>query len=163
MKKYLTPTALLMCIVLLFTACSLPTREYSCGEMTLTLPVDFADVFAGAEDMGDLEFYFANRDIAITGLHESKEEVWGYFPGISTEDYARIVMESLEAEDTLVQRDGLWTFTFLDDVDDAWDTCTVVIHETDTHFWLLQANCRSSQYDAMKDAIWQYLSGATFQ
>lgn len=159
MKKAFKILCLCLACLVILAGCELPLREYSADGITFRLPMNFQDVFEEGEDMGDLEFYFANRDIAITGLHESKESVWEFYPDMTAKEYAQIMRDSMDADGELLQKDGLWYYTYIQQLEEGVsDTGIVVIHETEKSFWMIQANCYSNIYMKNQDTVWSYIA-----
>lgn len=129
--------------------------------ITLELPDDFLN-YSNTEMSEGYNFMYANDNICLVGLQESKEELSLYFEEMDVAGYAELIAELYSTGNTAEQKDGKWTLSYTDDSTGESFTYICVFYDTGAHFWNLQAFCPTEQYETYEADIWQYLTNVTF-
>ncbi len=160
MKTRIIAVFLLVCILLVGCDVSkilenLPEKEYSCGDVSITLPGNFID-YSGKAEAKDKEFLFANNEIGITGIQENKKELYDLFGKMDIQGYAELIAEINELDTTVKEKDGYWHYTYEEEIDGDKYTYLNVFHETSADYWIIQINCKSDLYDKNADTMWKY-------
>jgi len=151
---------LLVCILL--CGCStgnieekLPKKTYSEGDVSIELPSTFKNY--SKQDIAEgKDFLFANNEIGITGVKETKKEIKELFGEKDAEGYANLIAELYELNTTASKKNGHWSFTYEQEVEGKEYTYLCVIHETSTAFWNIQAYCETDKYEENEDTLWKY-------
>ena len=160
MKTKIIAVLLLVCVLLVGCDVSkilenLPEKEYSCGDISITLPGNFID-YSGKDEAKDKEFLFASSEIGITGIRENKKELYEMFGRMDTEGYAELISEINELDATAAQKDGFWHYTYEEENDGDKYTYLNVFHETSTDYWNIQVHCKSDLYTKNAETMWKY-------
>lgn len=160
MKTKIIAVLLLVCVLLVGCDVSkildnLPEKEYSCGDVSITLPGNFID-YSGKDEAKDKEFLFANKEIGIAGVQENKKELFELFGKMDDEGYAKLIADINELDTTAEEKDGYWHYTYEEEIDGDKYTYLNVFHETSADFWNIQVHCKSDLYDKNADTMWKY-------
>lgn len=151
---------LLVCVLL--CGCSmgdiedkLPKKTYTQGDVSIELPTTFKNY--SSQNMAEgKDFLFANNEIGITGVKESKEVIYETFEVKDLEGYANLIAEVYELDTTASKIKGYWSFTYEQEVDGKDYTYLCVFHETSSDYWNIQAYCETSEFEEMEDTLWDY-------
>lgn len=155
MKKALL---LLLILSLCLTGCSSKevTVTYPFADLTIQLPEDYIDL-SGEEFARDLNFVFGKDPIAVNGHREEKATFAAYGLDLDLQTYGDLLMKSNQVTGQLIQKDGIWNFTYAS----GEFTYVVTLWETDSAFWTVQAYCMTREYNKVKNDIWDILSSVT--
>ena len=129
--------------------------------VNLELPDGFLN-YSNTELSEGYAFMYANDDICLVGLQESKEELFLYFDEMDVAGYADLIAEIYSTGSTAEEKDGKWTLSYTDDSTGEDFTYICVFYDTGEYFWNLQAFCPTEQYETYEADIWQYLTNVTF-
>ena len=149
---------LLLVCVLCLTACGAKetTAPHAYEDLTIRIPTDYIDL--SDEDFAEgLDFVFGLDPIAVNGLREEKALFEAYGLSLDLETYGDLIRSSNNVSGDLIQKDGIWTFTY-----EANDyTYVVTLWETEAAFLTVQAYCPSEDYSRAKDKMWEILMSVT--
>lgn len=160
MKKILA-VAVLLCFFLCGCGIGLgdildqvPEKEYSHGDVTVSLPGIYTDYSNKKEGEGK-DFLFAGLDAGITGVRENKQELYETFGQMDIQGYANLIAELYEKDTTAQNKDGYWTLQYEQEVDGEKWTYLCVFHETSSDYWNIQAYCRSEDFAKKEATLWK--------
>lgn len=129
---------------------------HSFQELSITLPVEALDLGTDA----DCDFRFACGVVTVSGIREDRESLRqaGIDPDLY--QYTDLLIRAHGLDCQRLQTDGITYFNYEAGAPQAF-TYVVTVWETENSFWTVQAYCRSEDYAAVKDAMWQYLRSVT--
>ena len=148
MNKFVRLIALLTLMSILLTGCSLlGDKEYTCQELTLTVPGYMGDVSSDSS-FKDFTFALDSHKIAIFGIKEPKSDFEGTIVE-DLEDYANVLIEGNELDCEAKERSGgdYLYFTY-----EASSSGTVygyicAAYETEDAYWLIQVAAEKAEFD----------------
>ncbi len=130
--------------------------NFSKNGIHFTLPGDFQDHTDGILNQG-YTFLYANGSWGIFGTEETKNPE--LYPDFSAFVSAKASAMGVEA----VEKSGVWTLTYRDDTKNEPETCVRVFYQSESSYWTVTAYCREDVYDIYQEAMWNYVSSATFE
>lgn len=161
--------ALVLSLTLLLCGCGLdalrdmiPEKTYTHEGVSINLPSNFIDYSTTSLAEGK-DFVFANDQIGVMGLRESKEDLYSFFgEEYDAQSYANLIAELYELGTTATEKDGFWNLSYTQEVDGTSYTYLCVFHETASDFWNIQAYCSAEEYANLQDTLWKYATTVQF-
>jgi len=152
MKKLISLALVLVLLVSMLSGCALTQllgdKELTFDDLTITVPGIYLDL-ASAIDNPDLAFLYGFDDTAVLGVQESVGDVQDAF-GLkvrTAKDYANVYISVNNLAATVVEKDGLVTFTHTADVDGQSFTYLCAAYANAEHFWMVQAYCYTENFE----------------
>ena len=137
-------------------------KTFTNNGATLTLNTSFLDFTKTEKNAGEYAFLYANDSIGILAIEENKQDLFAEFSEMDVQGYADLIAQLYTLGVTAEQKDGFWTYTYETTTDDVSQTFLCVFHETETAFWNIQSYCETELYAENQEAMWKYLTSATF-
>ena len=160
MKKVLLIITALLLTAAMLTGCFAGTKEYTCQDMTMTVPSNMKDV-SDQSDFSSFTFALDSTKIAIFGI---KEKFSGFEDGENTtlEEYADIVLSANNLDTYAIERSGgaYMYFRFESDTDDGTYKYLAGVYKGTDAFWLIQIAALTTNYD--ETAFFEYLDSVSF-
>lgn len=155
MKKHLIFPILFLLICL--TGCSgkPAATEHRFEELRLSLPAAYVNL-TGEKAFTEYDFLFSDGTVTLAGIREEK----ALLPGFHLQSYGQLVIRAHRLDCQLLQSDGITYFNYEAGVPAF--TYVVGLWETEDAFWSVQAYCKSEDYAASREAMWQLLQSVTF-
>ena len=137
MKKFSRIVALVL-VALMLTACGASTKEYTNGELTMTVPSYMMDASSDST-FSDYTFALDSAKIAVFGLQESYAE-YPILEEYDLESYTELVLEANGLDALAKERSNAnyRYFDFTADTGDGVYRYLVGCYETDEGFWTVQ-------------------------
>jgi len=157
--KRLTGVLCLILMLSLLCGCGSITKTVTCMELSLEIPVEGIDL-SSQDYAQELDLLYGVGNVAVVAVHEPKATLEGYIEGLSLEQYGELVIQMHELDSGLIQKDGLWTFSY--EADNAGEMFTYItaVYESDVNFWTVQAYCPTAEYEQHRSAMWEIVSSA---
>ena len=146
MKKL---TALVLCVLLavsLLTGCFGGTKEYTCQELTMSVPSTMKDV-SSQSDFSDFTFALDSSKIAIFGLKEKFSDFDGQ--EMTLDDYADAVMAANGTQGLAITRstaDYIY-FTYESDTSEGTYKYVAGCFKGSDAFWLVQVAALQTDFE----------------
>lgn len=156
--------AAILTVVLLLTAlcgCELTSKEFSYKELTITAPRSMKDA-TDDQIANKADYVISNSTMAIFVLREDFSTFPKGYEDLSVKEYAELVLEANNLHEDLEEDDDLVTFTFRKTEDGVSYTYIAACYKSEEAFWLVQAACKTTQYDKMRDKMMDCLKSVTF-
>ena len=137
MKKSIRIISLVL-VVLMLTACGNSTKEYTCGELTMTVPSNMLDS-SGNSAFSAYTFALDSRKIAIFGVQESYAEV-PELREFGLTEYTDLVILA-NGLDVLARERSTANYRYFDytaNTDAGTYRYVVGCYETESGFWTVQ-------------------------
>lgn len=154
MSRSLKLLLVLLLVATLLCGCSSKQKEkhINCNDLYLTLPFGFSDFSEDGAKEG-LAFNYADTQIGVCGMFESKETLMAYMPEMDALIYAQVFAETNGLQDVPETVDGIPSFTYT--VGGYTYLCGVF--ESDENFWVVQSYCQEKDFEANRDQMWEYI------
>ena len=152
MKKLISLCLVLVLLASVLSGCVfsqlLGDKELPFDDLTITVPGMYLDMVSIA-DNPDLAFLYGFNDTAVLGIQESVSDVQGSFGTTvrSARDYADLYISVNKLSSTVVEKDGLVTFTYTADIDGQSFTYLSAVFANAEHFWLVQTYCYTENFE----------------
>ena len=152
MKKLISLGLVLVLLVSMLSGCALTQllgdKEITFDDLTITVPGMYLNLLNVA-DNPDLAFLYGFEDTAVLGIQESISDVQGSFGTKvrSAKDYANLYISVNKLASTVVEKDGLVTFTYTAEVDGQSFTYLSAVFANAEHFWLVQTYCYTENFE----------------
>jgi len=152
MKKLISLCLVLVLLASVLSGCVfsqlLGDKELTFDDLTITVPGMYLDMVSIA-DNPDLAFLYGFNDTAVLGIQESVSDVQGSFGTTvrSARDYADLYISVNKLSSTVVEKDGLVTFTYTADIDGQSFTYLSAVFANAEHFWLVQTYCYTENFE----------------
>lgn len=154
----ITVLAVMLCIL---SACSGMTKEYTCKELTMEVPLTVVDQDETAEEEG-FTFALSNSDIAIFGLKETFDEL-GVDNSFTVTDYANAVIDANGIDATAISRStadyDYFRYTASGD-DGSTIKYLAAVYKSDDAFWMVQVAAKLANYE--EEDFFDYLDSVEF-
>ena len=152
MKKLISLCLVLVLLASVLSGCVfsqlLGDKELTFDDLTITVPGMYLDMVSIA-DNPDLAFLYGFNDTAVLGIQESVSDVQSSFGTTvrSARDYADLYISVNKLSSTVVEKDGLVTFTYTADIDGQSFTYLSAVFANAEHFWLVQTYCYTENFE----------------
>lgn len=160
MKRNIAKLLALLLALTVLCGCSTTPKEYTCDEMTMTVPGYMRDV-SGQEDFSYYTFALDSPKIAIFGLKEAYADYEGT-SDMTLEEYTDLTIEANGLDVLGVTRSGgdYMYFTYTHDSDEGDYKYLTATFKTDEAFWMIQIASLVTNYD--ETAFFGYLDSVSF-
>jgi hypothetical protein len=152
MKKLFSLGLVLVLLVSMLSGCALTQllgdKEITFDDLTITVPGMYLNLLNVANNP-DLAFLYGFEDTAVLGIQESVGDVQDAF-GLrirSAKDYANVYISVNNLAATVVEKDGLVTFTYTAEVDGQSFTYLSAVFANAENFWLVQTYCYTENFE----------------
>ena len=149
----------LMLILSLLMGCRTPTKAVSCMELSVEVPMTYLDL-SSQDYAEDLDMMYGDGHVVVAAVRNDRAELESYIEDLTLEGYGELVIEMNELDTGLIQKDGLWTFSYEADSNGDMFTYVAAVYESDTSFWTVQAYCLTAEYEKYQDTMWEVVSSA---
>ncbi len=152
----------ILCLILvlsLLAGCTDLTKTVTCQELSLEVPMTFLDL-SGQEYAQDVNLLYGFGNVVVAAVRDDRAELESYIEDLDLEGYGELVVELNELDSGLIQKDGLWTFSYEADSDGEMFTYVATVYESDVSFWTVQGYCPTAEYEKYQDTIWDIVSSA---
>ena len=159
MKKFCRIFALLLVAVLL-VSCGTGTKEFTCGDLTMTVPSYMRDV-SGNADFSAFTFALDSTRIAVFGLEETYAE-YPVLEDYTLEEYAELTLEA-NGLDVLAKERSTADYRYFDyTASVGTDTYRYLVgcYQTEDGFWTVQVCSLVTNFDL--EAFLDYLDSVSF-
>lgn len=156
MKK-IKAIALLLCAVMMITCgCDMGKKAEEPKPKTFTksgMSIELTEAFVEKEHVSYTSCY-SSKDLAVFTLKED----FSLFGGnkYTLKEYAALVITNNKITATVMEKDGLTYFTFLNNVSGKDMTYYAFVYEASNAFWLIQFACMTGDVDKMEPVIFDY-------
>ena len=93
--------------------------------------------------------------IAVYALEQPKEE---FGKILSLKEYGQLLINSNKFDAKLEEKDGLYTFSYVDQENSLTYLC--IVKETDNAFWYITSACLTELWETNQETMWTYLTSA---
>ena len=132
-------------------------RTLTFHDLTITLPGYFENQLSSSYT-GQDTFMYGVYEISVTGVREE----FALFDEIpSLEEYGNKLISTNNLNTFLEQEEGLTTFTYSYMDGTTSYTYLAAVYEGSQAFWLVQASCKTENFDSTRDALFTYLKSVT--
>lgn len=134
----------------LLAGCSANPKNFTVGNLTITLTIDFKEVSSTAFDV-----YLSSNDVVFSALAESYKdlEYAGYEIG-SLNDYCLEIIDlNNTPKSSLVERNNYFYFTNTNTVSGVKYTYVHCMFQGTQSYWICEFVCKSKDYKKLKDKI----------
>ena len=154
MKRILSLIVSVLMLAGMLAGCFGGTKEYTCQDVTMTVPSAMTDVSSNSE-FKDFTFALDSKKVAIFGLKEDFSDFDG--EDISLEDYADAVIEANGLDALAISRSGhdYMYFRYEAKSGDGTYKYLAGVYKGKDGFWLIQVASLVTQYD--ETAFFEYL------
>jgi len=128
-------------------------------DLTITLPAEAMDLSADPR-FADYDFLFACGLVTISGIREERALLRQQGVDPTLQEYTDLLIRAHGLDCQMLLSDGITYFNY-EAGDPQLFTYVVTVWETEEAYWTVQAYCRSEDYAAVRDAMWQYLRSIT--
>ena len=149
MKRLIALLMALMCLCSL-SACSAKEATFTIQDLSLSVPASFIPLH-GDPAFADYDFLFSDGKVTVAGIREDK----ALLPELTLETFGQLVIHAHELDCQLLESDGITFFNY--EAGDPAFTYTVSVWETENAFWSVQTYCKSEDYAAVREDMWQLL------
>ena len=152
MKKLISLCLVLVLLASVLSGCVfsqlLGDKELTFDDLTITVPGMYLDMVSIAGNP-DLAFLYGFNDTAVLGIQESISDVQGSFGTTlrSAKDYADLYIRVNKLSTSVVEKDGLVTFTYTAEADGQSFTYLSAVFANAEHFWLVQTYCYTENFE----------------
>lgn len=159
------PGLLLLVLILtvnLLWGCTGKTAQQtvSCQELTISLPGSFLDL-QDTVSSDALAFVYGYESIVVMATYEDATTLDAYLPDLDAQQYAQLFVQSNQLPGEVTVTDGIPTFTYTVNSDDAALTYLCGVFQSDVRFWLVQVYCPADRFADSRQQMWEILSSVT--
>lgn len=142
--------SLLLLMLTLLTGCSSNPKNFTVGNVTITLTEDFKEKPSQSFDV-----YLASDNVAFSAVEETAEELeYAGFEIASLYDYCIEITELNKIPKTsLVQRNNYYYFTNTKTISGAKYTYVHCMFNKGNSYWICEFVCKTKDYKRFKDKI----------
>ena len=137
-------------------------KTFTKGGVTMTLTTSFLDFTETDKNTADYTFVYASDSIGLLCVEEDKQQLFSQFDEMDLQGYALLIAQLYSLDTEPEQRDGLWTFTYENTVEEQAYTYRCTFFETDGSFWNIQSYTNTADFAANDAVMWKYVTSATF-
>lgn len=157
----------LLCLLLIgCTLCACTQMRAMTGEqtvtvndLTITLPGYFENQLSQTLSV-DNTFMYGIYDISVTGVRED----FSLFDQVPTlEEYTQMLLTGNHLDSIPYQEDGLTLFIYSVENSGHSFTYLTAVYEGSSSFWLVQAGCKSSEFESSRNNFQTYLKSVIIQ
>lgn len=158
MKKVITILAVLLLVTASLTGCFSGTKEYTCQDLTMTVPSNMRDV-TGGEAWSSYTFTLDSKDVAIFAL---KEPYTDFEADITLEEYADLVIQANDLDTMDIQRStgDYRYFEYTANLEDGDYRYLTAVYRGKDGFWFVQIAAPILKYD--QTTFFGYLDSVKF-
>ena len=137
MKKIIRVMALAL-VLLMLAGCAVGTKEFTCRDLTITVPGNLKDVSSRSE-FAAYTFTLDSSDLAVFGLQESYAE-YPVLEGYSLQEYTDLVIQANNLTCSAVKRAGgdYYYFTYDYQTEAGAYRYLTGTFQSDAGFWMVQ-------------------------
>ena len=159
------PLKILICVVLVFfclcgcTKIDTMTEDqtHTFTDLSITLPGYFENRLHSDYTARDT-FMYGVYEITITGIREGFE-LFDEVPKL--EEYGNLIISNNSLSSALQQEENLTTFTYSKLEGTTSYTYLAAIYEGSEAFWLVQAGCKTENFEDTRESLMTYLKSVT--
>ncbi|MBQ9200126.1 MAG: hypothetical protein IJ141_08115 [Lachnospiraceae bacterium] len=159
LKKYSLFLLLFICTLLL-TSCSRDPKNFTCGNLTVTLNKTFTE-----SNHSGFDLYASSENIIFSVVEESEENL--EFSGYTISGLKGYCDEILSlnnvSSDKLIQRNDYYYFTNTKTISGAKYTYVHCMYYGSGSYWICEFVCKTKNYDNYKDDIFKWADSVTIQ
>lgn len=156
MKRISGLLAVLLLTAALFTGCTGTEKAFTCGELSITLPADYADL-SQQDYAADFDFLYGLPNEAVLGFKQARASLEASRPDLTAKEYAQLFIDAAELSCTVEELDGLILFTYTAIAGDTEVTYLCSSFRSETNFWIIQFYCPSNTYSQHEADFIRYL------
>lgn len=149
MKRLIVLLMALMCLCSL-SACGAKEATLTFADLSVSVPASFVALHEEPA-FADYDFIFSDGRMTLAGIREEKT----LLPELTLETFGQLVIHTHDLDCQLLQSDGITYFNY--EAGSPAFTYTVGIWETKDAFWTVQTYCKSDDYAAVREEMWQLL------
>ena len=160
-KKTLSILLVLVMVLGMLSGCSGATKEYTCKELTMTVPLIMSDE-SNSKDAEGFTFALSTSKIAIFGLRETFTQL-GVDDSFTAKDYAEAVIEANGLDARVISRsnEDYEYFRYNAPADDGTTFRYLVgVYKTYKAFWMVQVTASIVDYE--EETFFDYLDSVKF-
>ena len=148
MKKFLTVVLVIAVIAGIAVAAEwydTATKEFTCDDLTMEVPIGVKDV-TGKADVEGYTFALTDDEVLILGLKEEFDD-YSNLEGLTLEEYAQAVVAANGLDVTPVLKDDYGYFRYTADTDEGDYKYFVTVYPAEDGFWMVQFGALITQYE----------------
>ena len=157
--KHISLILLFSLCATLLCACSSDPKNFTVGNMTITLTKAFKE-----NKMNEFDAYITSSSVSFTAKKESMDSLEHAGYEINTlSDYAQELVEAnSKSKDDLVKRGNYIYFISEGTKSGAKYTYMHCLFKGNSEYWICEFVCKSSDYSKLKDSILGWADSITF-
>ena len=131
---------------------------YTRKGVRFTFPANFSDYsdFAFGQQY---DFLYADAYIGVLGIEDVKADLSEEITSLEVYAANQASAFGTQAE----QKDGIWTALYEDLEQNEPQMMVCAFYETENSFWTIKSYCTSDVFTENQDAMWSYVTAATFE
>lgn len=161
MKNTVKIVAVFLLLTCLFCGCEMGDRTLICQDLSISLPVYFADL-SGSDNAEGLDFFYMSANMGITGNVIQKNEISEDAQNFTVKDFISLMQQGNGHTGSVTQRGEIITYQYTTDVDGELFTYLVAGFDVEDHIWVVQCYCKQDEFQDSESAMWSYLETVTF-
>ena len=160
--RTLRPLLIAILLMAILCGCTTPSeQEFTCRGLSITLGPEYRD--CSREPAGkNLDFLYVSDQIGFTGVCDSKTQFEELYPGLQLSAYAELTAKNSGIASPVQIYRGIPYYIYTSNPDGTEYTYLAAAFEGPVTFWLLQCYCKSSEFSALEQQIWDALETVRF-
>ncbi len=152
-KKHILLGAILLATLSLLSGCATDPKNYSTGDLTITLTKQFTEV-----EKNGFDIYLESDNILFSAIEETYEELENVgYEYLSLEDYCTELLTSNNIPiSTLQKKDGYYFFSNEKTISNVSYTYVHFMFMGDDSYWLCEFACKTKDYKKFQDKILEW-------